>query len=225
MTDFLAAKGGEVLPEQWSLSPWDPTLFQSNSLDIITFLCTVLYWHYSLPSHCHWITALVHVTVIDTPVMLTQEFREVESAFHLECFTFNKSLLSNPHCDWYHEEWRLPPRYIGNAVIDPTKSRHRLKAEMEYSGTWRARWGNMESVYYIGEFSVLYPSDVASRSGDHLIHCTTAVVVYSTVLLDHLSTTDVSALGPLVQVMLVASFLWNSHPLVKTLQQWLLIQS
>lgn len=149
----------------------------------------------------------MHVTVIDTPVMLTQEFREVESAFDLECFTFGKPMLSNPHCDWYHEEWRLPPRYIGNAVIDPTKSRLRLKAEMEYSGTWRARWENKESIYHIGEFCVLYPSDVASRSGDHLIHWTTAVIVCSVVLLDHLSTTDVSGLGPLVQVMLVASFL------------------
>lgn len=80
-----------------------------------------------------------------------QEFKVVDqSYFEMNCFPFGNSVLNNFHCDWYHEEWKVPPRYMGNA-IDYTRPRLRLPYKMDYSGTWRARWGNSESFYYVGK--------------------------------------------------------------------------
>lgn len=82
-----------------------------------------------------------------------QEFKEVSrSTFELDCSPTGHSLPSHFHCDWYHEEWRVPPRYIGGASVVPSRPRLTLKSKFDYSGTWRARWGNRESTYYVGEF-------------------------------------------------------------------------
>lgn len=77
-----------------------------------------------------------------------------DTAFNLECFSFGKSLLSNPYCDWYHEEWRIPPRYIGNTSFDTSKGYLKVKAKMDYSGTWKARRGDKEAIYHVGELYV-----------------------------------------------------------------------
>lgn len=78
-----------------------------------------------------------------------------DTAFNLECFSFGKTLLSNPYCDWYHEEWRIPPRYIGNTTFDTSKGYLKMKAKMEFSGTWKARRGDREAIYHVGELYVL----------------------------------------------------------------------
>lgn len=74
----------------------------------------------------------------------------------MECYSFGKPFLSNPHCDWYHEEWKIPPWYIGNATFDSSKGYVKVKAKMEYSGTWKARRGDKEAIYHVGKLYVLY---------------------------------------------------------------------
>ena len=115
-----------------------------------------------------------------------QEFKEVSgSTFELDSSPTGHSLPSHFHCDWYHEEWKVPPRYIGGVSVVPSRPRLTLKSKFDYSGTWRARWGNREYTYYVGEFlcdlHMMHLEAVMT-----LIHCTTALIVDSVVRLHHL---------------------------------------
>lgn len=112
-----------------------------------------------------------------------QEFKEVDQhEFHLDCSPHGTSSPSGFHCDWYHEEWRVPHRYIGGARVDPAEPRLTLKSKFEYSGTWRARWGNRESTYHVGEFlCMMHLAEVMT-----LTHCPTTLIVNSVGPLHHL---------------------------------------